>query len=85
VEQLRRYQTAIDDEVKRGSREFLDLSTKLMAERTKEMQGLYREILAKPFDFTTDETFQTDFEKATFPPTKPRSARCGASCSSTKR
>lgn len=28
VEQLRRYQTQIDDQVKRGSREFLDLSTK---------------------------------------------------------
>ena len=67
VEQLRRYQTQIDDEVKRGSHEFLDLSTRLMAERTKEMQGLYRELLAKPFDFTAEETFQTDFEKASFP------------------
>jgi carboxyl-terminal processing protease len=70
VEQLRRYQTQIDDQVKRGSHEFLDLSTKLMAERTKEMQGLYRELLAKPFDFNTEETFQTDFEKAAFPADK---------------
>ena len=70
VEQLRRYQTQIDDEVKSGTHEFLDLSTKLMADRTKEMQGLYREILAKPFDFTTDESFQTDFEKAPFPTDK---------------
>ena len=67
VEQLRQYQAKIDDEVKNGSHEFLDLSTKLMAERTKEMQGLYRDILAKPFDFTADESFQTDFEKASFP------------------
>ncbi|MDB5267836.1 MAG: tail-specific protease [Hymenobacter sp.] len=70
VDQLRRYQTQIDDEVKNGTHEFLDLSTKLMADRTKEMQGLYRDILAKPFDFTTDETFQTDFEKAAFPADK---------------
>ena len=70
VEQLRRYQTQIDDEVKNGTHEFLDLSTKLMADRTKEMQGLYREILAKPFDFATDESFQTDFEKAPFPTDK---------------
>ena len=70
VEQLRRYQTQIDDEVKNGTHEFLDLSTKLMADRTKEMQVLYRELLAKPFDFTTDETFQTDFEKAPFPADK---------------
>ncbi|MET4074922.1 carboxy terminal-processing peptidase [Hymenobacter sp. UYCo722] len=70
VEQLRRYQTQIDDEVKNGTHEFLDLGTKLMTDRTKEMQGLYREILAKPFDFTTDESFQTDFEKASFPADK---------------
>jgi len=70
VEQLRRYQTQIDDEVKKGSHEFLDLSTKLMAERTKEMQGLYRELLAKPFDFTVEESFQTDFEKTPFPADK---------------
>jgi carboxyl-terminal processing protease len=70
VEQLRRYQAQIDDQVKRGSHEFLDLSTKLMAERTKEMQGLYRELLAKPFDFSTEENFQTDFEKAAFPADK---------------
>ena len=70
VAQLRRYQVDIDDQVKRGSHEFLDLSTKLMAERTKEMQGLYRELLAKPFDFTVEESFQTDFEKAAFPADK---------------
>lgn len=70
IEQLRRYQTQIDDEVKNGTHEFLDLSTKLMADRTKEMQGLYREILAKPFDFTVDESFQTDFEKSPFPADK---------------
>ena len=70
VEQLRRYQTQIDDEVKGGTHEFLDLSTKLMTDRTKEMQSLYREILAKPFDFSVEESFQTDFEKAAFPADK---------------
>lgn len=67
IAQLTKYQTDIDDETKRGSREFLDLSTKLMAERTKQMQTLAHEILAKPFTFDTEETIQTDFEKATFP------------------
>ncbi|TPG72179.1 carboxy terminal-processing peptidase [Hymenobacter nivis] len=70
IENLRRYQNDIDDEVKTGRREFFDLSTQLMAQRVKEMQVLYREILAKPFDFTTPETFQTDFEKATWPADK---------------
>ncbi len=70
IEQLRKYQTDIDDEVKRGSREFDDLSVKLMVQRTKEVQALYRDLLSKPFDFATEETFQTDFEKASFPADK---------------
>jgi len=67
VAQLTKYQTDIDDQTKRGTHEFLDLSTKLMAERTKQMQALAHEILAKPFTFDVEETIQTDFEKATFP------------------
>ncbi|MDO7887984.1 carboxy terminal-processing peptidase [Hymenobacter cheonanensis] len=67
IAQLTKYQLDIDDETKRGTHEFLDLSTKLMAERTKQMQALAHEILAKPFTFDTEETIQTDFEKATFP------------------
>ncbi|MDJ0367273.1 carboxy terminal-processing peptidase [Hymenobacter sp. H14-R3] len=67
IAQLTKYQTDIDDETKRGSHEFLDLSTKLMADRSKQMQALAHELLAKPFTFDADETIQTDFEKATFP------------------
>ncbi len=74
VAQLMKYQTDIDDETKRGSHEFLDLSTKLMAERTKQMQALAHEILAQPFTFDADESLQTDFEKATFP-TSPADQR----------
>jgi carboxyl-terminal processing protease len=65
--QLRQYETKIDDETKAGTHAFLDLSTKLIAERTKQAQDLTHQILAQPFTFDTDETFQTDFEKATFP------------------
>ncbi|MGI4741762.1 MAG: carboxy terminal-processing peptidase [Janthinobacterium lividum] len=67
VTQLAKYQNDIDDEAKRGTTEFLDLSTRLLAERTKQMLALTRELLAQPFAFDTDETLQTDFEKATFP------------------
>ncbi|RZL10690.1 MAG: tail-specific protease, partial [Hymenobacter sp.] len=67
IAQLTKYQTDIDDETKRGTHEFLDLSTKLMADRSKQMQTLAHELLSKPFTFDADETIQTDFEKATFP------------------
>ncbi|AYA37137.1 tail-specific protease [Hymenobacter oligotrophus] len=70
VAQLRKFQTDIDDQVKRGSHEFLDLATRLVDQRTKEAQALYRELLSKPMDFATEESFQTDFEKAQYPADK---------------
>ena len=70
IENLRRYQTEIDNQVKSGSHEFADLSRSLILQRTKEAQTLYRELLAQPFDFTVEESFETDFEKAAFPADK---------------
>ena len=67
VAQLAKYKTAIDDETKQGTTEFLDLSTRLLAERTKQVQALTRELLAQPFTFDTDERLQMEFEKASFP------------------
>ena len=67
VAQLAAYQLAIDEETKRGTHEFLDLSTRLLAERTRQVQALVRELLAHPFTFDADETIQTDPEKGTFP------------------
>ncbi|TGD82903.1 carboxy terminal-processing peptidase [Hymenobacter wooponensis] len=67
VDQLRKYQSDIDNEVLRGTHEFLDLSTQLMDQRVKDVQTLYHDILAKPFDFTTEETFETEPDKTTFP------------------
>ncbi|RSK42483.1 carboxy terminal-processing peptidase [Hymenobacter perfusus] len=66
VAQLNQYQKEIDDEVQRGTHEFLDKSTLIMSQRVKDVQGLYREILAQPFDFTTEEIFETEPDKATF-------------------
>ncbi|MCC3153167.1 carboxy terminal-processing peptidase [Hymenobacter sp. BT770] len=69
VAQLRQYQTKIDDELKGGTHEFLDVTSKLLSKRTLEIQALYRQILAKPFDFTVQESLETSPEKAAFAPT----------------
>ena len=69
VAQLGQFKTKIDDELKGGTHEFLDVTSQMLAKRILEMQMLYREILAKPFDFTVAETWETDPEKAVFAPT----------------
>ncbi len=63
MSQIDKLRPDIDDEVKRGSREFYDLTTKLYTARVKEVQGYVDDVLAKPFDFTKDETIELDDEK----------------------
>ncbi|MBD2770176.1 carboxy terminal-processing peptidase [Hymenobacter sp. BT664] len=66
VAQLRQFQTKIDDELRVGTHEFLDVTSQLLSKRTVELQALYRQLLAKPFDFTVQESWETDPAKATF-------------------
>jgi carboxyl-terminal processing protease len=66
VAQLSQFKTQIDDELKGGTHEFLDVTSALLSKRTLEIQKLYREILAKPFDFAVQETWETDPTKATY-------------------
>ncbi len=66
VAQLAQYRTRIDDELRAGTNEFLDATGTLVSKRTLELQTLYRELLAKPFDFTVAETWETDPAKSTY-------------------
>ncbi|GAA4045188.1 carboxy terminal-processing peptidase [Hymenobacter glaciei] len=66
VAQLGPFKTQIDDELRGGTHEFLDATSQLISKRTLELQALYREVLAKPFDFTVAETWETDPTKATY-------------------
>ena len=67
IAQLMKYQTDIDNQILNHTHPFLDLSTKLVNERTKQMQALTHELLAQPFTFDKEEFYQSDPEKATFP------------------
>src|SRR5688572_20165860 len=70
IDQLQKYHTQIDDQVQIGSYEFLDASTKIFNVRSKESKELYKEILAKPFNFETEESTELDPEKLKFPKDK---------------
>lgn len=70
INQLRRFETDIDDEVKKGTYEFFNFATDLFMTRLKESEAFYKEILAKPFDFTVDEAVETDVDKLGYPADK---------------
>ncbi|TGE29900.1 carboxy terminal-processing peptidase [Hymenobacter metallicola] len=67
IKQLQQFETSIDNELKQGKHGFLDLSTKLINQRVQEVQSLYRELLQQPFEFTANETLETDADKLNYP------------------
>jgi len=67
VKSLERFSTKLDDEVKGAPVQFFIEAGKLFDQRVKEVEGYYKEILAKPFDFTKDETYVSDGDKKSFP------------------
>lgn len=66
ITKLKKYETEIDDEVKGGSYKFFDLSHQLVESRIKEVEGYYKDILSKPFDFELHEAVELDGDKLNF-------------------
>ncbi|MBN2747151.1 MAG: carboxy terminal-processing peptidase [Bacteroidales bacterium] len=70
IDALSKYKNLIDDQLKANNAEFFELSATLIEKRTKEASEYYKDILAKPFDFTVDEEIQLDDEKNEFAKSK---------------
>ena len=66
---LERFSTKIDDEVKGTPVQFFMEAGKIFDARVKEVEGHYKEILSKPFDFSKEETYVGDSDKKNFPAT----------------
>lgn len=63
IEEFKEYETLIDDQIKNSDISFFDLTHQRLVERMAEREALYKEILSQPFDFTKDETLETDYDK----------------------
>ena len=63
---LKKHETRVDDEIKGAPVEFFSDAAKLFNKRVEEVAKVYKELLAKPFDFTIDENFVTDSKKLEF-------------------
>ncbi|HLV45689.1 MAG TPA: carboxy terminal-processing peptidase [Flavobacterium sp.] len=62
IDAMSQFEYQIDDLIKDKSFSFFDMSYNLHQKRMKEVQGFYEEILDKPFDFSIDESIDTDYE-----------------------
>ncbi len=63
VEGLEKYRTKLDDEFKNSELNFFDEAFGVYDTRFNNAKGYFEEILAEPFDFTVEESFETDDEK----------------------
>lgn len=66
VDELKKMNHSIDDDIKNGKFTFFDKSYDIITKRVEEAQAYYKDILAKPFDFSKDEDLQLDEEKLEF-------------------
>lgn len=63
VDQFAPFRSQLDDEMRNGTFEFFNASLAAMDQSLVKTQGWYREILAKPLDFTVNETLEADGKK----------------------
>jgi carboxyl-terminal processing protease len=63
VAQLQPYETSLDDLANSGSFTFFDLSVRLWDQGLSKTQVWYREILAKPLDFSKNDQLEADGKK----------------------
>ncbi|MDO9188053.1 MAG: carboxy terminal-processing peptidase [Bacteroidia bacterium] len=66
VTELKKFEHSIDEDINTGRFTFFDRSVELINLRIDESQAYYKEILEKPFDFSTNETLELDAEKINF-------------------
>ena len=73
MEALKAFETKIDNEIKGSPVEFFLSAGKIFNKRMEESAVMYNDLLAKPFDFTTDEDVTLDADKLNYTTTNAES------------
>ena len=61
-----KYKLTIDDQIKASDITFFNITHERIIKRIQEAKSLYKEILSQSFDYSKDETFDTDSDKSTY-------------------
>ena len=70
IDDFKKYQDKIDDEIHGSPLESFFAISKVYLARIDETSKFSKDLLAKPFDFTKDESLQLDGDKRSFPKTE---------------
>jgi len=66
VDELGKSRRDIDDQLLNQRHDFYAKSIAIYNKRLKEKENWNKELLSKPFDYTVDEDYESDFEKTTY-------------------
>ena len=66
IELMEGYKDEVDDQIMQLRFDLFDLSKDIFFKRLQEVPSFYKEILAQPFDFSQEESFELDFDKLPF-------------------
>jgi carboxyl-terminal processing protease len=64
--EFEKHKTTIDDQLKAYDITFFNVVYDRMIKRIEETKAIYKEVLSQPFDYTVNETFDTDYDKIDF-------------------
>ncbi|MFS4484139.1 carboxy terminal-processing peptidase [Hyunsoonleella sp. 2307UL5-6] len=64
--EFEKYKNEIDDQLKAFDITFFNVVHERMLERIEETKEIYKEVLSKPFDYSLEEVFDTDYDNIDF-------------------
>lgn len=70
IDDFKKFETNIDDQLKVYDVTFFNVTYDRLLKRIKEAEQIYKEVLSEPFDYSKDETFNTDYENVAYVKTK---------------
>ena len=66
IDEFSKYETQLDDQLLNKDLTFFELTYNRLMQRMEGSKKLYKDILSTPFDYTVNESFNTDYEKAPY-------------------
>ncbi|WP_281297469.1 carboxy terminal-processing peptidase [Flavobacterium limnophilum] len=63
IDEFSKFETQLDNQLLNKDLTFFNLTYNRLIKRMEEGKNLYKDILSTPFDYTIEETFNTDYEK----------------------
>ncbi|MBK7818026.1 MAG: hypothetical protein IPJ60_11145 [Sphingobacteriaceae bacterium] len=66
IDLLSKYKRSLDDQLKNQNHDFYKISVDLITKRIKEKESWYKEYLSQPLDYTSEESYESDYEKTKF-------------------